>query len=82
MHLATLGETYPDLSLKIVDVVQPRRDMFRYELVTNTFTVTFIAVLETLISARIADGMTQTNHNQVCASFLCGEGVLMLVCGK
>jgi MFS superfamily sulfate permease-like transporter len=39
--------------------------MLTTELFTNAVTVTFIAVLETLISARIADGMTQTTHNQV-----------------
>ena len=36
-----------------------------HKILNNQITgVAFIAILETLISARIADGMTKTEHNQ------------------
>jgi SulP family sulfate permease len=40
------------------------RNVLSFEVLTSSVGVAFIAILETLISARIADGMTKTEHDQ------------------
>ena len=50
--------------MKIVSVPELDSRIFSFGILTSSFGVAFIAILETLISARIADGMTRTEHNQ------------------
>ncbi|TSC99857.1 MAG: inorganic anion transporter, sulfate permease (SulP) subfamily protein, partial [Candidatus Peregrinibacteria bacterium Greene1014_49] len=40
------------------------REIFGRPFIATTFTVTLIAILETLLSAKIADGMTRTRYKQ------------------
>ena len=60
----TLQSSYGDLTMKIVSVPELDSRIFSFGILTSSFGVAFIAILETLISARIADGMTRTEHNQ------------------
>jgi hypothetical protein len=64
IDLETLQDRFPSLELSLVAVPKFKPELFSIEMFSETFTVAFIAILETLISARIADGMTKTKHNQ------------------
>ncbi|MBP9758241.1 SulP family inorganic anion transporter [Candidatus Dojkabacteria bacterium] len=61
IELSTLGESYSDMSAMLF---MP----FKFELSRDIFltalTVAIVAILETMISAKIADGMTNTKHNR------------------
>lgn len=58
--LETLAERYGSISFSLFSMSQ-----FHYNptLISTGIMLAFIAILETMISARIADGMTKTRHN-------------------
>jgi SulP family sulfate permease len=60
VQLLTLGQQYPDLSPKLF--LMPEF-FFERSLIITSFAVALVAILETMISAKIADGMTKTKHN-------------------
>ncbi len=59
--LATLGSLYPDLSPALF---LPTTFTFSQSMVAPALAVAFVAILETILSAKIADGMTKTKHNK------------------
>ncbi len=59
--LATLGSKYPDMQARIFDFPQ---FTVHPSLISAAFGVALIAILETMISAKIADGMTHTKYNK------------------
>ena len=61
LTLLTLGEKYPTMSAKIFT---PWTLTFPSGIYMTSFTVALIAVIETMLSAKIADGMTKTKHNK------------------
>jgi SulP family sulfate permease len=63
IHLAvqTLGARYPDMAPKLF---QMPTFFFDSSLVTVGLTVAVVAILETMLSAKIADGMTKTKHDK------------------
>jgi hypothetical protein len=78
-NFQTLQSSYGDLSMQIVSIPQLDSRIFSLQVLTSSFGIAFIAILETLISARIADGMTHSEHNQrkevmsiAIANILCG----------
>lgn len=62
--LPTLATKYGTIPAKIVDFPHLSWSMLSREAVSAAFTIMLIAILETLISAKIADGMTRTKFNQ------------------
>jgi SulP family sulfate permease len=58
--LQTLGSRYPDMTAKLFEMPT---FFFDIDLLKASFAVALIAILETLLSARIADGMTKTRHD-------------------
>ncbi len=61
LSLLTLGEVFPNLSLSIFSI--PKLS-FSNAYILPAATVALVAILETEISAKIADKMTRTKHNQ------------------
>lgn len=60
--LATIGSTFPNLSSALIAV--PTTFVINQPLITTAITVAFVGILETLLSAKIADGMTKTVYNE------------------
>lgn len=60
LMLATLGTKFGALEFKLFEM--PKLFLSN-ELVMTALTVAVIAILETMLSAKIADGMTHTKHN-------------------
>lgn len=75
-HLETLGNKFTDLSFKLF---QTPSIVFSAHILQTAATVALIAILETMLSAKIADGMTHTKHNPRKEMF--GLGLANLVCG-
>ncbi|MBP6945534.1 SulP family inorganic anion transporter [Patescibacteria group bacterium] len=61
LGLQTLGARYPDMSAKIFALPT---FSFDTSLIPAALGVALIAILETMISAKIADGMTKTKYNK------------------
>ncbi len=59
LNLITLGSKYPDLTGKLFAMPQ---FFFDKSLIGAGLAIAIIAILETMISAKIADGMTKTRH--------------------
>lgn len=59
--LQTLGMRYPDISAKLFEAPHLFVDG---SLIVPAATVAIVAILETMISAKIADGMTKTKHDK------------------
>lgn len=59
--LKTLGSKYPDMQARLFEF--PTLS-FHVDLLPAAFGVALIAILETMISAKIADGMTKTKHDK------------------
>ena len=57
--LQTLQSTYGDLHMKLFSLPHP---IFSIDILFSAMAVAFVAILETLISAKIADGMAQTKQ--------------------
>lgn len=79
INISTLDNKYPGLELDLVKFPKFSTDQFNFAVISYSFTITFIAILETLISARIADSMTKTTHSQSREVF--GVGVANIVTG-
>lgn len=60
-RLLTLGEKYNNLNPTLF--ITHSFDL-NQAIITTSLTVALIAILETIISAKIADGMTKTKHNR------------------
>lgn len=60
IHLTTLGDQYPNLEGKLFTM-----PLFAFDrsLITSGFAVALVAIIETMLSAKIADGMTKTKHD-------------------
>lgn len=61
VKLLTLGEKYADMSATLFI---PHGFAIDQSIVSTAITVTIVAILETILSAKIADGMTKTKHNR------------------
>lgn len=61
IELVTLGQLYPDLKPVLFSLPT---FFFDSSLVTASLTVSLVAILETMLSARIADNMTNTRHDK------------------
>lgn len=57
----TLGAKFPNLSAALYTVPSLH---FSFGFIMTGFTVALVALLETMVSARIADGVTKTKHNK------------------
>jgi SulP family sulfate permease len=60
LPLLTLGAQYPDLSGRLFI---PPQVFFDRSLLITGFAVALVAIIETILSAKIADGMTKTKHD-------------------
>lgn len=74
--LQTLQSKYPNLSPMLI---QLPKFQFSPSLIVPAFTIAIVAILETMISARIADGITKTKHNKRREMF--GLGLANIVSG-
>lgn len=74
--LMTLGEKFPSMSPKLFESWTLQLSP---SLITTALTVAVIAILETMLSAKIADGMTKTKHNKRKEMF--GLGLANVVTG-
>lgn len=61
LDLQTLGMKYPDITARLFEAPRLFVDT---TLLVPALTVALVAILETMISAKIADGMTKTKHNK------------------
>ncbi|HEY1074584.1 MAG TPA: SulP family inorganic anion transporter [Patescibacteria group bacterium] len=61
LPLQTLGMKFSNLNGQLF---QAPHFFFNYSLVVTSLTVALVAILETMLSAKIADGMTRTKHNK------------------
>lgn len=61
LAITTLGEKFPDISPQFFVSWTPQLSA---EAIVPAITVAVIAILETMLSAKIADGMTKTKHNK------------------
>ncbi len=59
--LQTLGSLYPHMSTAFFLPIKP---FFSQSAIIAAFAVALVAILETMISAKIADGMTGTRHSR------------------
>lgn len=59
--LLTLGDKFPDISPALYLSWSPQ---ISWDIILPAITVAIIAILETMISAKIADGMTNTKYNK------------------
>lgn len=60
-NLLSLGSLYPNIQSVFFQVPKP---YFDQSLLMPAFAVALVAILETMLSAKIADGMTDTKHNK------------------
>lgn len=61
LDVQTLGEKFPDIAGKLFELPKLAPDA---SLLVPAVTVALVAILETMISAKIADGMTKTKHDK------------------
>lgn len=61
INIPTLGSLYPDIRGTLY---LPHTLSFAPEMFGPALTIALVAILETMISAKIADGMTQTKHHR------------------
>jgi SulP family sulfate permease len=61
LHLTTLANKYDNLHFTLFMLP---KFYWNWSTIIPAFTVACIAILETMLSARIADGMTKTKHNE------------------
>lgn len=60
-EITTLGEKFPTMNPQLF---VPWNLTITPSLITTAITVAVIAILETMLSAKVADGMTKTKHNK------------------
>lgn len=63
LELITLGSKYKDIGPILIDFPQFTNNV-NLDILLPAATVALVAILETMISAKIADGMTKTKHNK------------------
>jgi SulP family sulfate permease len=63
VHLQTLGSKYSNLSGQLF-IFPDFSFHFDWAFISAAITVSLIAIIETMLSARIADSMTKTKHNK------------------
>lgn len=63
LEIQTLGMRFTDLSPKFYLPFSMHVDINR-AFISTVFTIVLIAILETMLSAKIADGMTKTKHDK------------------
>lgn len=63
LAISTLGMRYSDLAPKLFLPISFTNGLNK-SLITTAITVALIAILETMLSAKIADGMTKTKHDK------------------
>lgn len=78
LHIQTLGAKYPDLSGKLF-MIPHFSFQFGNSFISAVLTVALIAIIETMLSARIADSMTGTKHNKRKEMF--GLGIANIASG-
>lgn len=61
LNLATIGSTFPNLQTSLV--ILPKFG-FNEHIIISGMAVAFVAILETMLAAKIADGMTKTIYNE------------------
>jgi SulP family sulfate permease len=76
VELQTLQTKFANLQPKLFELTN---FVFSPKLIIPAMTVALISMLETMISARIADGMTKTKHNK--NKELLGLGLANIACG-
>ncbi len=76
LELQTLQTRFSDLQPKLF---LSSKFVFSPKLLIPALTVALISILETMISARIADGMTKTKHNK--NKEMLGLGLANIACG-
>lgn len=76
MSLITLGDVFPNLSLSLFSVPS---FSFNQAYIIPCLTIALVAILETELSAKIADNMTSTKHNRRKEVF--GLGLANIVSG-
>ncbi len=59
--LPTIGSTFPNLSSSLINVPH---FVINQSILITSITVAFVAILETMLSAKITDGMTKTTYNE------------------
>ncbi len=74
--IETLGSRYGNLELSLYTAP---KFFFDYSLISASVTVAVVAILETMISAKIADGMTKTKHDSRKEMF--GLGIANIASG-
>lgn len=74
--LLTLGEKYNQITPALF-IITPIK--FEYALISVGLTTALVAILETMISAKIADGMTKTKHHK--RKEMLGLGLANIVTG-
>lgn len=77
--LLTLSSRFGDISPKLFILPEISAQFFTSDLMKAVLTVAIVAILETLISAKIADAMTKTKFNQ--RSEVLGLGLANLASG-
>ncbi len=77
--LQTLGSRYSDLSSQLFIFPNLVNASYDLNFITTALTVALIAIIETMLSARIADSMTKTKHNKRKEMF--GLGIANLASG-
>lgn len=76
--LQTLGSRYSDLSAQLL--IFPNLTVpYNWNFIATALTVALIAIIETMLSARIADSMTKTKHNK--RKEMLGLGIANLASG-
>lgn len=78
-ELQTLFTKFGEIEMKLFVMPEFSLDLLNRGLLLTAVTVAIIAILETLISAKIADGMTKTKFHK--KKELVGLGLANVVCG-
>lgn len=76
LSISTLGSKFPYLQGSLFSKFE---FSFSQEVLLTSFTVAIVAILETMLSAKIADGMTKTKYNR--RKEMLGLGIANLVSG-
>jgi SulP family sulfate permease len=79
IHLQTLQTRYGDLQLELFVFPEFKTQYLTIDFFSSSLSIAFVAILETLISAKIADQMTKTQFNQRREVF--GLGAANIVTG-
>lgn len=81
LEFQTLGTKFGEITPKLFSIQKmslPTQGVI-LSLILPAFTIALISILETMISARIADGITKTKHNK--QKEMCGLGLANVICG-